>query len=1183
MDAAGSYVIEHWLGLGLLGFVVALVARRLVVRRLRLSGVFGITLLLVACAAIGGLGFLEAGIAYWLMVIGASLLFGQLALLAVTATWLGTLAVLSGMTLALGLGGLSVAAIQDGVEAGARFLWGVRLLTPIWLVCLLGLPIVFQVSRRSLAGLGSVRRSCAIGLRCLVLALVALALAEAQGRRLDTGLTVLFVWDRSLSMPRDGADGDDAREKRMFDFIRATVAKRPPGRQEDKVGVLVFGREAHVDLSPGRVPELHYRKVLSPVDGTFTDIAAALRLARASFPQDSARRIVLISDGKENLGKALKEAENAKSDGVQIDVVPMEGEASPSPEVVVEFVEAPNVVEHNARVPVRVRLRNLSTETVSGTLVLYKKSFAVDPALPKDPLPAGGKDESWPRRIAVTLPPGVKEIYEQAPGLKKNEAYLFEAVFLPVIDGPDGKSKLNPRLAGDRPQNNRASAGVVARGDRSVLLIEQEAGEHKLLARRLQHKDSGLKVVSVVATSLPKDSETFAFILNKFDGLILANLPAELINEEQQRVIRSAVHDQGLGLIMIGGPQAFGAGGWQGSEVEKALPVTADLKSLKIETQSGLVLIMHASEIAEGNAWQRKIAKLAVDRLSPVDMIGMIYWDHFKAGGHKWHIPFQEIGKNKGHILGLIDRLDPGDMPEVDSAFMMAHAALTKPKLNLGTKHIILISDGDHWNAGFNAISTLRKSGITCTTVCITSHGQGERERMKTVADLTGGRFHDVRDPRELPAIYIKESRLVSKAFVHEETFRPLFRKGEEKGPVESFSDKDLVDFHGFVRTTRRPSPLVNVPIETPKIGEYHFPLLAFWQYGLGKAVAFTSDARSIPAGPEDPAGKLFWDKDWAGSGEYTRYWDQLVKWSLRTEESGKFLEMETPRVEDGKVKLVIRAHDKDKTALTNVKFEIGLTNPTFKDKEGKKTDVRFEQVRPGVYEAEMAAEEIGTYFITARASWKDAKGGMKSDSVRGAVTIPYSPEFGQVRSETSLLDRIRAITGGNRYEDNAKALMDVAASGVLFRPVPIAHQSLQPLWPWLVLLAAIALVLEVAVRRIAVDPRIVLDKTALLWHRLRGETVQTETLAFLERLKARKADIGDDIEKRQGSRRFEGGPVSGDAPPEVGETARPKDPPKPSSAPQVAPEKEHEPDDFAGRLMKAKRKAMEERDKKKD
>src|SRR5262249_13379109 len=158
---------------------------------------------------------------------------------------------------------------------------------------------------------------------------------------------------------------------------------------------------------------------------------------------------------------------------------------------------------------------------------------------------------------------------------------------------------------------------------------------------------------------LPQDPNQLALILSKFDSVILANVPAEEITEQQQRVIRSNTHDLGAGLIMIGGPQSFGAGGWQGTEVEKALPGTGDLKSMKIEGKSGLVLIMHASEMAEGNAWQKKIAKLSIDKLSPMDMVGMLYWDWGGKGrnGHSWHIPFQEVGGARGRLHKLVDTM----------------------------------------------------------------------------------------------------------------------------------------------------------------------------------------------------------------------------------------------------------------------------------------------------------------------------------------------------------------------------------------------------------------------------------------------------------------------------------------------------------------------------------------------
>ena len=95
-------------------------------------------------------------------------------------------------------------------------------------------------------------------------------------------------------------------------------------------------------------------------------------------------------------------------------------------------------------------------------------------------------------------------------------------------------------------------------------------------------------------------------------------------------------------------------------------------------------------------------------------------------------------------------------------------------------------------------------------------------------------------NPNQLPAIYIKESRLVSQSFVHDKRFQP--DRAFRSGPTEKLPDP-LPPLNGFVRTTPKPSPLVEMPIVTPKFADQEFPLLAYWHYGLGKAVAFTSDA----------------------------------------------------------------------------------------------------------------------------------------------------------------------------------------------------------------------------------------------------------------------------------------------------------------------------------------------------
>src|SRR5262249_52908462 len=142
-------------------------------------------------------------------------------------------------------------------------------------------------------------------------------------------------------------------------------------------------------------------------------------------------------------------------------------------------------------------------------------------------------------------------------------------------------------------------------------------------------------------------------------------------------------------------------------------------------------------------------------------------------------------------------------------------------------------------------------------------------------------RYYKVDDPKKLPAIYIKETRLVSQAFIHRKAFPPqLVYRG---GPTAQMPN--LPSLGGFVRTTPKASNMVELPILSPRFAEQDFPILAHWHYGLGKAVAFTSDAGK----PE------LWCRDWmspAGGGEgvYAAFWEQVLGWVLRPTESGRLV-----------------------------------------------------------------------------------------------------------------------------------------------------------------------------------------------------------------------------------------------------------------------------------------------------
>jgi uncharacterized membrane protein len=1185
----------HWFAdlLLALGLLLGLL---LLARRAR-RGSWSVPLLVASAAlALAGAGglLLPAAVAVWVAVGALGVLALLVVFLVLSGHWSEAAGWVCGAVLAFAAGGLLARLLGHGLIEGAKLLAALEFLQPWWLLGLLLIPLLILLSHRSLAGLGPVRRWVALGLRCLLVLLLVLALAEARLHRQSEHTTILFLLDRSLSIPEEmgkDAKGDtvDLRWERIKRFINASVESRGDKHERDKAGLIVFGRRPRLELPPSDAPRFNLREIQGEVDPNYTDIGAAIKMALASFPEKTGKRIVLISDGNQNLGDAEEQAHIARENGVEIDVLPLASGKRTENEVLVQAIEAPPLVEQGAQLPIRVLVRSFNPNIVVGTLTVKQTSEGHSTDVPGSP------------RKNVPLQPGLNSFSFRQPLSPEQRSYTYEAEFLPEYVMLPGGERLKG-LPGDRPQNNRATTHVVARGQRRILLVEPHTGDHQFLVDTLSHSTAKFQVDTIPVERLPPEKDKLAVLLSNYDCVILANVPASdvteglvegnvgaSISEAQQEVIRSNTHDQGCGLIMIGGPNGFGAGGWRGTAVEKALPVDCDIKSVEVGGKGGLVLIMHASEIAEGNRWQKIIAKLAIQKLSSNDMMGVLHyaWGGPGGSGHQWHIPFQELGESRARMLALVDSLMPGDMPDVDPSLEKAYAELTKQAYQLTTRHIIFISDGDHWQASPVLLQKLKAAKITCTTVCITSHGQLEEQKMAAVARATNGRFYSVKNASALPAIYTRETRVVSQSLLYERKFQPneLFRAG----PTERVTDVPAL--YGFVRTTAKPNELVEVPIISPAITGQKFPILAYWHYGLGKSAAFTSDARSQP-------GKRFWDQDWAQSPMYVKFWEQLIEWTLRPVES-KRMAM-TMEQKDGKVRAVVEARDDNGKPKIDLILRGGVTTPGDHPDEAHRKELRFEQTSPGVYVAEFKADETGSYFVNAAAvrkvRIKDKNGKPVEieeafDSVRSGVTIPYSPEFADLESNTGLLDRLRAMTDGKTYKDDDDALVAAGRHSAdnVFRPTSPRFFPLQPIWYWLLVTAGVVLFCDVAVRRIALDPLAATVAAQRWWDRLRGRRQLPERVPeFIERLKSRKAEIGEALQRERAARRFEAGdqPTASPsgAPDLPDRPAAPARPAAPPAGPSLAPQQEsQEPADYASRLLKAKKRVREELDRDKD
>jgi uncharacterized membrane protein len=1273
-----TFVTGNWLGLALLilGVLLGFLGRFPV--RKRWPG-WGLALILLGLGlAHGGLGALVLPFewAKWVLLAAGILLVSLALALILVGAWWSPLAYIAGAITCIALGGLLAPALSGKLLDAGQSLLTLEFLRPWWLSLLVLVPVIILLCSPRL-NRHEPRPWLSMVLRCLLIVFLTLALAEPRLKQQTRNVTVLFVLDRSQSVPQQFDnqkppvdlrqqgilrfinEAVDLRQQRILRFINEAVEFRGAGHERDKAGLIVFGKRPRLELRPEVVPRFNLNALPEGIDGTHTDIAGALKLALASFPEGTGKRIVLISDGNENLGDALGQARLARSLGVEIDVLPLAAGETNTDEVLIQSVDAPPVIEQGSRVPIRVMIRSFNPNWVVGRLLLKQiTSGDASLSIPLGPDGSLGIDvednvllfrgvrllsvqkgspaekaglEVGDRIVQVdgeeiesvekfqaalrAKKPGDKVAVEvrgtriklianrevkveyglnpfafQRPLTEQQRSYTYEAEFQPQfeIDAKGNRTRKGP-FPGDRVQNNRASTHVVARGQGRILLLEGKPGQHRELVKYLVGAgDKQFKVIAQPVSLLDsyKERAKLAVFLSNFDCVILANVAADQVSTDHQEVLRSNTHDQGCGLVMIGGPDSFGAGGWQKTAVEKALPVDCDIKSLKVQGKGALVMIMHASEMADGNRWQKVIAKLAVERLGPLDEVGILDWG-FRS---KWHLPLTPIEGNKAKILANIDKLSPGDMPDFDPTLELAYKALIDKDEELATKHIIIISDGDP-NCTISNLAKFKNKKITITTVGVATHSANEDAKMVKIAQATGGRYYGPKtrpgtsDPKNLPAIYIKESRLVSQSFIHKskKPFPPVVRF--RSGPIQNLREA-IPGITGFVRTTAKDSPLVQIPIETPKFAEQEFPLLAFWHYGLGKAVAFTSDAGQ----PE------FWARRWVegGAGEggmFAKFWEQVIEWSLRPTESNR-LSMHT-EYHDGKIRIIVQASDEEGKPDVNLRLRAGITHPRSGDEgAGGPLEKRtFEQTNSGVYELEVKAEDSGSYFVTAQATrlvTVDGPPGKTEveegvDSVRAGVTVPYSPEYAELRSNDTLLEQLREITGGKTYPDEETSLQEAVQRGDVFRPAPARVKSWQALWYWLLVLTCALLVIDVAVRRVAVDTDQIAESGTRLWARLRGLPIpEPSREAVVERLQSRQAQVIT-AQTVRGTQRFEGG-AGTNLPPGVDLSApaptRPATPAA-SGGPGMGPEQPKETEDFASRLLRAKKRALGEREEK--
>ncbi|MEE2972671.1 MAG: VWA domain-containing protein, partial [Planctomycetota bacterium] len=866
------------------------------------------------------------------------------------------------------------------------------------LVGSLVLPMVL-ISRVGAAGQGRAKYVGSLVVRSLLLILLAVALARPMVVDRSDSVTLMVVADMSQSIPRDLQRGSE-----RF-LTRVEEAKR---NEEDRIGVVTVAEASEIRQTPDPNARIQLDHAGDPAA---TNLAAAVRTAISLMPTDTANRILLVSDGNETEASVLDSIELASANGIPIDVLPIQYEYDR--EIVFEGLKAPSRARIGQSIDLRAFIHS-STET-AGVLRLSRNGRRVD----LDPTSAsdGVRIRLRPGTNSIAIPVAV----EQAGGQR------FRAEFEP--DDPESDSLL---------ENNLFEAVTFVSSDGRVLVVSDASAEVDALVDAI--RDGGLEVVVEPPSVLTSGTA----LLNGFDSVILSNIPRWAIDVETDRALRSYVHDLGGGLIMLGGDESFGAGGWIDSETAKALPVRLDPPQERQLTRGALALIMHSCEMPQGNFWGQQTAIAAIEALSSLDYVGIITFNFAAIGqnvnGNSWAYPLQLAG-DKQAAIAAAKSMVIGDMPDFAGSMTLAQAGLAA--VNAGQRHVIVISDGDPAPPSKALLDKYLDSGITITTIMVGGHGTpSDRMNMQGVAEYTGGTFYNVTNPKALPKIFIKEATLVSRSLIQEGDYSPVVFPSLD-GPTRGMTTVPGID--GFVLTVPREG-LAKIPLKIP-VEDGEDPLLAAWNHGLGRAVAFTSDVGAR------------WAGDWISWEGFQPFWEQVVRWTMRPATPSN-LSIRTAIDDEGQAVVEVEALAAEGGFADFLPGEARVLAP-----DGTSRPVTLQQVGPGRYRTDFAIDQQGAYLVNAIFPSED---GQAAASVQAAVAVPYRREFATTRDNSALLEMIADRTGGRVYDTDVDLeQVDPFEASDLTMPM-----SQTRIWDIVVVIVASLFVLDVAVRRLSIERR---------------------------------------------------------------------------------------------------------------
>src|SRR5712671_5581863 len=635
---------------------------------------------------------------------------------------------------------------------------------------------------------------------------------------------------------------------------------------------------------------------------TAANVEDALMTAAAMLPADAPGRIVIATNGNETRGNFGLMLPTLKARGLKVDVLPMP--QMPAGEVLVERVSVPARIY--AGDPVALKATILSRGGMSATLRILKDDNVI-----------------------------VERALDLADGRNTIEADLPPATFGRV------RYEVAVDAQGDTiRQNNRDGVTIDVLAAPDVLIVTPQAAWAEVLVKSLALHEIKTKVVE------PKRAPYYLKDWLSYSAIVLMNVPAIDLATLQQELIEKAVADHGRGLIVLGGENSFGPGGYYETPLERVSPLSSRVPRDAPKVAMAFVLDRSGSmQRDEGGATRLDIAKqatlAAIRLLHEESLISIIAFD----SEARVLMPLGRA-KDSSAVTQALAGLDPGGGTAIYPG--LVEALKQFEGVDAMAKHIVVMSDGLSQPGDFPGIlKAITERNISVSSVAI---GEGANPaQLETIARAGKGAFHATQDFKALPSILSQEALLLSGKPIEERSAMPMWvtRNAEFFAGLPEV----LPPIQGYVLTTRKAE--ADLHLSVADATDEQEPLFASWRYGNGRVAALGTQ------------GAGAWSLNCQAMPQHPLMWSQIV---CPVFTSNQRLKPRMVRHGD-EVGVTIEALNQDGVPRGGLKISAALIGPDLKS-----TDIALVETSTGHYAGRAMLNLAGDFTLRVGAEGTTAE-----------------------------------------------------------------------------------------------------------------------------------------------------------------------------------------------------------------